>query len=78
MDGRDDEYSGLAHDLRADLTLAQVRWELDTSHQRLLDTIASTTPAGLDAARYGEAALRSTHEAQHTGWIARWRAERQP
>ncbi len=76
MPGRDHEYSGLAYDLRRDLPLDQVRWELGTSHQRLLDAIASATPSGLDASRYGEAALRSTHEAQHTAWILRWRGER--
>ncbi len=75
MPGRDHEYSGLAYDLRRDLSLAQVRWELATSHRRLLDAIASASPLGLDASRYGEAALPSTHEAQHTEWILRWRAE---
>ena len=74
MPGRDHEYSGLAYELRRDLALAQVRWELATSHRRLLHAIASASPLGLDASRYGEAALRSTHEAQHTEWIARWRA----
>jgi hypothetical protein len=30
----------------------------------------------LDGSRYGEAGLRSTHEAQHAGWIKRWRGEK--
>jgi uncharacterized damage-inducible protein DinB len=73
MPGRDDEYSSLLHDLRRDLSLAQVRWELETSGQRLLDVIAAATPQGLDPSRYGEAGLNSTHETQHTEWIMRWR-----
>jgi hypothetical protein len=66
----------LAHALRRDLSLAQVRWELATSRQRVLDAIASATPRGLDPSLYGDAALRSTHEAEHTGWIRRWRREK--
>jgi hypothetical protein len=54
----------------------QVKWELETSRQRVLDAIASATPRGLDGSLYGEAGLRSTHEAQHTGWIKRWRSEK--
>jgi uncharacterized damage-inducible protein DinB len=69
-------YNALAHDLRQALSLEQVRWELAASRQRLLDAIVSATPRGLDAALYGEAPLRSTHEAEHTGWIRRWRGER--
>jgi len=66
----------LAHALRRDLSLAQVRWELAASRQRVLDAIAAATPRGLDASLYGDAGLRSTHEAEHTGWIRRWRGER--
>ena len=73
---QDGAYSALGHALRRDLSLEQVRWELATSHQRLLDAIAAATPRGLDGSLYGEAALRSTHEAAHAGWIKRWRAER--
>jgi hypothetical protein len=76
MDGRDDEYSGLAYDMRTDFSVAQARWELTASHERLLAAILEATPAGLDPARYGEAGLRSTHEAEHSGWIRRWRDER--
>lgn len=71
-----DAYNALGHDLRRELSPAQGRWELATSHQRLLDALAAATPRGLDASLYGEAGLRSTHEAQHTAWIRRWRAER--
>ena len=73
---QDGIYSALGHSLRRPLSLDQVRWELATSRRRLLDAIASATPRGLDASLYGEAGLRSTHEAVHTGWIKRWRRER--
>ena len=73
---QEDAYNATGYSLRRDLSLDQVRWELATSQQRLLDALASATPRGLDAARYGEAALRSTHEQAHTGWIKRWRGER--
>lgn len=69
--------NALAHDLRRELSLDQVRWEFASSRQRLLDPIAAATARGLDGARYGEAGLRSAHEAQHTGWIRRWRDARQ-
>lgn len=73
---QDDAYNELGHALRRELSPAQVRWELATSHQRLLDALAAAAPRGLDASLYGEAGLRTTHEAEHTYWIARWRAER--
>jgi hypothetical protein len=69
-------YNAAGHAMRRDLSLAQVRWELATSRARLLDAIAAATPRGLDSARYAEAALVSGHEAEHTGWIRRWRGER--
>lgn len=71
-----DAYNALAHDVRRGLSLAQVRWELETSRQRLLDAISSATPRGLDASLYGEAGLLSQHEAQHSGWVKRWRGEK--
>jgi uncharacterized damage-inducible protein DinB len=71
-----DAYNALGHVLARPLTLDQVRWELATARQRLLDTIASATPRGLDGSRYGAAALRSSHEPEHTGWIQRWRRDR--
>ena len=77
-DEQGEAYNELGYALRRELSLDQVRWELATSHQRLLDAIASATPRGLDASLYGEAGLRSTHEAAHTGWIKRWREERGP
>jgi uncharacterized damage-inducible protein DinB len=73
---QDGAYNALAHGLRRALSLGQVRWELETSRQRLLDAISSATTQGLDASFYGEAGLRSLHEAEHTGWIKRWRREK--
>jgi len=74
--GRDGELSALVHDARTGLSVAQARWELETSRRRLLAAIAAATARALEPDRYGEAALRSTHEAQHTAWIRRWRTER--
>lgn len=73
---QDEAYNALGYSLRLALPLDQVRWELATSRQRLLDAISSATSRGLDASLYGEAGLRSSHEAAHTGWIKRWREER--
>jgi hypothetical protein len=73
---QDNAFNMMAHDLRRNLALAQVRWELDTTRQRLLDAIAAATPRGLDPSLYGEAGLRSSHEAIHTPWLLRWRAEK--
>ena len=75
-DEQGEAYNALGYALRRALSPDQVRWELATCHQRLLDAIASATPRGLDASLYGEAGLRSEHEAAHTGWIKRWREER--
>lgn len=77
MTGEQDAlYNALGYDLRRGISLDQARWELDISRQRLLEAIASATAVGLDPTRYGEAGLRSEHEAEHTGWIRRWRGER--
>ena len=73
---QDASNNALGYALRLPLSLAQVMWELETSRQRLLDAISSATPRGLDASLYGEAGLRSSHEAVHAGWIRRWRGER--
>ncbi|MBI4570936.1 MAG: DinB family protein [Chloroflexi bacterium] len=73
---QDAAYNALAYDLRRALSLGQVRWELETSRQRLLDAISSATARGLDGSFYGEAGLRSLHETEHTGWIKRWRGEK--
>ena len=73
---QDGVYSALGHALRQGLSLEQVRWELATFGQRVLDAIASATARGLDGSLYGEAGLRSSHEAVHTRWIRRWREEK--
>lgn len=73
---QDDSYNALSYDLRRGLSVDQVSWELETSRQRLLDAISSASDRAFDASLYGEAGLRSGHEAQHTGWIRRWRGEK--
>ncbi len=73
---QDDTVNAVAYDIRRRLSLAQVRWELETSRQRVLDAITSASPRALDPSLYGEAGLRSDHEAQHTGWIHEWRTAR--
>ena len=75
-DDLEDAFKAVDYQLRRDLSLEQVRWELETVHRRLLDALAAATPAGLDPTRYGQAGLRSTHMAQHAAWIRRWRSER--
>jgi hypothetical protein len=70
-------YEKFGRELRQHFSGEQARWELDRTHQRLLDAIGAATDAGLDGSRYGEAGLFSHHEAQHTEWIKRWRGERQ-
>ncbi|MEP7214925.1 MAG: DinB family protein, partial [Anaerolineaceae bacterium] len=64
-------YNALGYELRLGLSLEQVRWELDDSRRRLLAAIATASARGLDGALYGEAALRSDHEAEHTEWLKR-------
>jgi uncharacterized damage-inducible protein DinB len=71
-----DAYNEMAYELRRELSLAQARWELEASRERLLRAIAAATPRGLDASLYGEAPIMSTHEAEHAGWIREWRARR--
>jgi hypothetical protein len=73
---QDGAFNALGYDLRLPLSLDQVRWELATSRQRLLAALSSAAPRALDGSLYGEAGLRSSHEAAHAGWIRRWRSER--
>jgi len=75
-DAQNEAFNAMVHEHRLGLTLEQVRWELDTSRRRLIEAISSATERGLNGSLYGEAGLRSTHEAQHTGWIRRWRRDR--
>lgn len=70
-----DVFAPLLYAWHQDLSLGQVRWELASSHELLLEALAQATPTGLEGSRYGEAGLRSFHEAQHVEWIQRWRGE---
>jgi uncharacterized damage-inducible protein DinB len=70
----DEAYNAMAYELREGLSLEQARWELAASRKQLLSAISSATQRGLDPSLYGEAGLVSGHEAQHTGWIKRWRS----
>ncbi|MEZ4554469.1 MAG: DinB family protein [Dehalococcoidia bacterium] len=71
----DATFNAIGHRSRSVMPVAQARWELDTSHQRLIEAIEGATPRALDASLYGEAGLRSRHGAEHASWIRRWRAE---
>jgi uncharacterized damage-inducible protein DinB len=73
---QDRVYNELGLDLRRDLSVEQVRWELTTTRQRLLEAISAATSRGLDESLYGEAPIRSMHEGLHAEWIRRWRGER--
>jgi uncharacterized damage-inducible protein DinB len=75
-DDQAEAYNAMSYAVRRAMSLDQARWELATARQRALDAISSATARGLDASLYGEAGLRSGHEAQHTGWIKRWREEK--
>jgi hypothetical protein len=72
---QDEEYNALQYLLRRDLSLAQVRWELELAWERLDAALAGIQGPGLEPESYGEAGLRSTHQAEHAGWIRRWRGE---
>jgi uncharacterized damage-inducible protein DinB len=73
---QDAAYNAVGYAVREGMSLDQVSWEVSTSRKHLLEAISSASARGLDASLYGEAGLRSTHEAQHAGWIKRWREER--
>ena len=75
-DDQDEVHNATAYELRRSMSAAQARWELETSRRKLLDAITAAPPAALDPTRYGAAGLRSGHEDQHAGWIARWRREK--
>lgn len=77
MSGEQDAtYNALSHDLRYGLSLEQAMWEFETSRRRLFEAIANATERALDPSLYGEAPIRSLHEAEHTEWITRWRSEK--
>ena len=73
---QDATFSHLAHDLRAGLAVAQVRWEIDASRAALTAAIRQATPRGMEPDLYGEAGLVSFHERQHAGWIRAWRQKK--
>ncbi len=75
-DEQDEAFNALAYEARRTLPLAQVRWELAVSQDRLLGALAAATPRALEPSLYGAAGLTSSHQAQHAGWIRRWRSER--
>jgi hypothetical protein len=74
MSGEQDEhFNNLMYELRRELSLPQVLWELEHSRQRLEDAISAAPPDALDPSRYGEAGLLSTHDAQHAEYLTNWR-----
>ncbi len=73
---QDADLNAMAYEMRRSMSPEQARWELAASRERLLAAIASATPEGLDASRYGEPGLRTGHEAMHAEWIERWRREK--
>ena len=73
---RVEDYNQLTVALRRHLPVAQVLHDLEASRRRLLDTISSAPDLALDASRYGGSGLRSSHEAEHAGWIREWRQSR--
>jgi hypothetical protein len=70
---QDNQFNVMSHDLRRNLSLGQAKWELFASRERLLNAISSANARALDPSLYGEAGLRTGHEAEHTGWIRQWR-----
>lgn len=73
---QDEDHNATGFELRRSMSAAQARWELERSRRKLLDAITAAPPEALDPSRYGAAGLRSGHEDQHSGWIARWRGEK--
>jgi hypothetical protein len=71
--GEDEAFNAIGYQLRQDLSLRQVLWELETSRQRLLAAIRAAAPRAFDQSLYGESPIYSTHENQHAGWIRAWR-----
>jgi hypothetical protein len=73
---QDEMHNATGYELRRSMSATQARWELERSRRRLLDAISAARAEALDPSRYGAAGLRSQHEDQHSGWIARWRGEK--
>lgn len=70
---QDHDLNEMMYELRRELALAQVMWELRHSGERLLAAIEAAPPAALDPALYGEAGLLSTHGSEHAAYIGTWR-----
>jgi hypothetical protein len=70
---QDADTSRMAYELRRGLSLAQVRWEMHHSRERVLGAIAAAPARALDAGLYGEASLRSSHDALHADYVRNWR-----
>jgi uncharacterized damage-inducible protein DinB len=73
---QDEAHNAAGYELRRSMSAAQTKWELERSRRKLLDAISAAPETALDSTRYGAAGLRSQHEDQHSGWIARWRGEK--
>jgi uncharacterized damage-inducible protein DinB len=73
---QDEALNATGYEARRSMSARQARWELESSRRRLLDALTAASPGALDATRYGAAGLKSGHEDQHSGWIARWRSEK--
>ena len=75
-EAQDDAYNEVGYELRRSMSAAQAKWELERSRKHLLDAISEAEPRALDGSLYGSAALLSSHEVDHAGWIKRWRTEK--
>lgn len=73
---QDRDLNAMAYELRRDLSLAQVTWELEHSRRRLVDAINAAPARALEPGAYGEAGLISNHDAQHADYIRNWRRGR--
>ena len=72
----DSIFNALFHTVRLKLSLQQVLWEYESSLQRVVSALQAASSRGLDESLYGESPPRTGHDAQHAGWILRWRSER--
>ncbi len=75
-EAQEDAYNEVGYELRRRMSAAQAKWELERSRKHLLDAISEAKPRALDGTLYGGAALLSSHEVEHAGWIKRWRTEK--
>ena len=75
-DEQDEALNAMGYEIRRNLSVDQALTEFEGSRRRLIDAIAAAQPRALEPSRYGAAGLRSGHEAEHTGWLQRWRGER--